>query len=191
MKSLLIFISLWLITYSGLGAQPFSPEIPCQEGINLLPMYGGVAKCAGQLKADEDFFAYCDEHFDDREEASEHYREIGWNYMYGGDLDTAMKRFNHAWLLDEDNAAVYCSFGWLLGKKGKAGEAVPFFEKAVTMEPDDADLLMFVAVGYNELYDSTMDETYHKRALELLNKGLLLEPDNASIQDVINEIGRK
>lgn len=190
MKSLLIIIPLWLIMYSGLDAQPLSPELPCQEGINLLPMYGGVVKCAGQLKADEDFFTYCDQHFEDREEASEHYREIGWSYMYDGDLDTAMKRFNQAWLLDEDNAAVYCSFGWLLGKKGNAGEAELFLQKAVKMNPDDADLLIFVAVGYNELYDSAKDEAYHKKALELLNKGLQLEPDNASIQDVIDEISK-
>lgn len=187
MKKLLItFLSL--LACCGIKAQLLLEEVPCLEGINLLPMYGEVIKCPQQIESDNKFLTFCDQNYDDRQEASEEYRQIGWDYMYKGDLDTAMKRYNQAWLLDKDNPSVYCSFGWLLGKKGETDKAVMFFERAIKMDPDDADFLMFVAVGYSELYDRTNDKTFLNKALELLNKGLELEPGNTSIHEVIKDI---
>ncbi|MDR0823569.1 MAG: hypothetical protein LBN74_00620 [Prevotella sp.] len=188
MKGLLIIGCICLFSCSGSKSQSLSNEVPCQEGINLLPMYGKVEKCPLQLKADSAFLAYCDQQFQSRTEAFDFHRETGWRYMNEGDLDTAMKRFNQAWLLDKDNPSVYCCFGWLLGKKNKNEEAVLFFEKAVSMKPADVEILKFAGLGYNELYKRSKNATYHKKALELLNKGLILSPENTSIKGVIKEI---
>ena len=35
--------------------------------------------------------------------SSERAAELGWKYCYEGDYSTAMKRFNQAWMFDNDN----------------------------------------------------------------------------------------
>ena len=79
----------------------------CPEKANLLPMYGRLKKCGEQLKIDKDFLSECDKYFKDRNEATRHHINKGWEYFYKDELDTAMMRFNQAWLLDSTNADIY------------------------------------------------------------------------------------
>ncbi len=186
MKKYFIFLVLLFLSLNML-AQPFRPDIPCQEGINLLPMYGNIEKCAQQLKADAEFLENIDREYSDRKTACVAQIELGWKYLHQGDYDTAMKRFNQAWLLDKKDPVVYSSFGWLLSKKGQYDEAAKFFEKSIEIGGGDDEVLTFTAAGYIDLYKKSNDKKYCKRAVELLYLGLKINPDNKFIQGYLKE----
>ncbi|MFV0537569.1 MAG: tetratricopeptide repeat protein [Dysgonomonas sp.] len=184
-KTLIFFVLFFLSLY--ISAQPFRPDVPCKDGLNLLPMYGNMEKCAQQLKLDSEFLSNCDREYSDRKTACEAHLEMGWKYMHQGDNDTAMKRFNQAWLLDKKNPVVYSSFGWALSKRGQNNNAVTFFEKSIEMGSDDDKVLALTASGYIEMYKKWDDKKYCKRAVELLHLGLKINPDNRSIQQYLKE----
>ena len=133
-------------------------------------MYGGVTKCTAQLKADENFLEQAALDFKSRQEASMSYLDDGWRLMKQDDYNTAMKRFNQAWLLDDKSPIVYLSFGVLMQKKGDANEAANFLEKATELAANNRDVLALISNSYSDLYNATKDKKYQKKATELTNK---------------------
>src|SRR5579871_2628650 len=107
----------------------------CPEKINLKPMYGGVQKCKEQIEADSAFLHESDKENKDRKVACVHQLELAWKYFYENNLETSMKRFNQAWLLDSANADIYWGFGDLLGKQHKYGESLKFFDRSISLNP--------------------------------------------------------
>lgn len=103
-------------------------EIECKEGINLLPMYGRVEKCKGQLESDNRFLSESDRNEPNRIKACVQMLDNGWYYLHQGDYDTAMKRTNQAWLLDSTNLIVYASFAVILELKGETSDAVKMLD---------------------------------------------------------------
>jgi len=97
MKTKNLFFILLCILCS---AQITSAERP----INELPMYGGQHD--PELKPNKFF--------------SKSLSDIGWKYYYEGDLDTAIKRFNQAWMFDRESVDAFWGFGLIMGRR--AGE---------------------------------------------------------------------
>lgn len=102
----------------------FAKKGDCPEGINLLPMYGGVKKCDEQLISDKEFLALVDRQEPDRQKSSQEMVKAGIYFLNRGDYDSAMKRMNQAWLLNNENIQVYAYFMLLLDVKGKTNEAI-------------------------------------------------------------------
>jgi hypothetical protein len=71
--------------------------------ISQIPMYDGRKFTPEQRNANERFINGSIDEFGSLETASEAYVEFDWSYYREGDLATAMKRFNQAWLLDDKN----------------------------------------------------------------------------------------
>ncbi len=153
----------------------------CKEGINLIPMYGNVPKCQEQLQADKEFFSFADSKFKDRKTAALSYIELGWNYFYKNDLETSMKRFNQAWLLDSLNAASYWGFGNLLGKKGEFEASIPFFEKSLNLNQNNAKVYESLATSYGQLFVKTSESNMLNKAIETLKKANRLDKRNPRI----------
>lgn len=126
--TLLIYTTIALLTTSCAHSQD------CVDGINKLPMYGGVKKCKEQLEFDRKFIAEEDKLLS-RKESTAHFVKRGWEYLYAKKPDTAMMRFNQAWLLDSLNADIYWGFADLLGMQGKFKESLPFFERSIKLNP--------------------------------------------------------
>jgi tetratricopeptide (TPR) repeat protein len=143
-KLILTLISLSFIACS--SAQE------CKEGNNLIPMYGNSTKCEQQLKADLEFFAFVDTKFNDRKTASLSYSSLGWDYFYKNDLETSMKRFNQAWLLDSLNSDVYWGFGNLLGRQNQLKASIPYFEKSLKLKPNNSKVYESLATSYGQLF---------------------------------------
>jgi tetratricopeptide (TPR) repeat protein len=55
----------------------------------------------------------------------------GWKAYYEGDLDTAMKRFNQAWMFDRENPEVYWGFGLVMGQRAFQGEPKKNLEESI------------------------------------------------------------
>ena len=172
---------LLLLTFTCLSFSGCSSAQDCKDGINLLPMYGNVVKCEQQLKADNDFFALVDTKFKDRKTASPSYTQLGWDYFYKNDLETSMKRFNQAWLLDSLNADVYWGFGNLLGRQNKLQASIPYFEKSLKLKPNNSKVYESLATSYGQLFVSNQKSETLDKAVEALKKANTLDKNNPRI----------
>lgn len=97
---------------------------------NLLPMYGYTEKTEDEKKADEEFTNEVTKKYGDRKKASQEIIKVADEFYQRGEIDTAMKRYNQAWLLDNNNPNAYIGFGDILKKQGYDKEAVEMYKKA-------------------------------------------------------------
>lgn len=151
----------------------------CPEGINLLPMYGQKEKCKEQLDSDKEFLTEIDKSFKSREEASKAYSTKGWDYFYQNDFETAMKRFNQAWLLDNKNYVAYWGFANIRGKQNQLEEAKDLFDIAKKFNPKDANFFISSSAAYGGLYNQKKDLDLLKSMVADLQKATQIDPSNA------------
>lgn len=145
----------------------------------VLPMFGNKPKTEAQQKKDERFLTSCDKSFLNRQEASSFFMERGWEYYNEGQVDTAMYRFNLAWLLNPNNVDPYWAFGLISASKGNNAESITYYEKALALEPKNSMLLSDMASSYLALYREKKKKKNLKKANQLLNEALTAEPQNA------------
>ena len=172
------FLELTFICFLAAGC---SAAQDCKEGINLLPMYGNVKKCEQQLAADREFIASIDSKYKDRKTAASEIVESGWYYFYKNELETSMKRFNQAWLLDSLNSEVYWGFGNLLGRKGSFKASIPYFKRSLKLKKDNPKVYESLSTSYGQLYVKTKDRKMLDKAVECLKKANSLDKNNPRI----------
>lgn len=109
---------------------------------NELPMYGG--------KHNPDV--------EENKEDSKGIAKLGWQYYYRGDLDTAIKRFNQAWMFDRQNVEAFWGFGVILGRRAEKEdsehnlkESIRFLEIARKKAPKNARILVDLAQSHTSL----------------------------------------
>lgn len=130
----------------------------CPEQINLLPMFGNSVKCPEQLAADLAFITEMSMEFQgDRKKAAQDRVARAWDYFNSNVEDTAMMRFNQAWLLDSLNADVYWGFGNLLGNNKRHQEALPLFKKSLRLNPVNPVVWASTGQAYGNSYMQTSD----------------------------------
>ena len=98
-----------------------------QQPDNTKPMYGEVPKSEQHKKIDDDFKKECLEYFGTIDNAVQAHIDFGWEYFCGNDLNTAMKRFNQAWLLNPEFPDSYFGFAALMEVQGNKSEAKRFY----------------------------------------------------------------
>ncbi|MCC9165627.1 tetratricopeptide repeat protein [Pontibacter harenae] len=157
----------------------FAQEQPAQPDPKVLPMFGKQAKTEQQQLQDERFLSSCDKSFANRQEASKFFLERGWEYYNEGQLDTAVYRFNLAWLLNPDNSDAYWAFGLVSNTQGKVEDAIGFFEKALVYTPNNSMLLSDVASSYLTLYNQKPKKKKLKKAASYAEKALSQDANNA------------
>ena len=81
--------------------------------------------------------------------------ELGWKYYDKGDYDTAIKRFNQAWMFDRNSPEAFWGFGVIMGIRATSedqeenlNESVKFLEKAHEILKNDPRLM--VDLAYSE-----------------------------------------
>jgi tetratricopeptide (TPR) repeat protein len=155
-------------------------EPDCPKGINMLPMYGHIKKCTKQLDSDNRFLRACDKQFKDRQEGAKFYVDRGWGYFYRNHFDTAMMRFNQAWLLDSLNADIYWGFGNIIGMRDKKfKESLVYFEKSLKLNPDNPRVWESASTSYGQLFFETKDIDLLNKSIEYLKTSIELDPNNA------------
>ena len=78
---------------------------------NTLPMYGGTEKSKEHKEIDEEFIEDCLKQFGSIDSSVNVQIDNAWRYFYHNDLETAMKRFNQAWLLNPEFPDSYFEIG--------------------------------------------------------------------------------
>jgi len=149
----------------------------CPEGINLLPMYGKVKKCSDQIQYDNEFIKTVDKVYKDRKQAAAHFVNRGWEYYYKGKPDTAMMRFNQAWLLDSLNADVYWGFGNLVGMQSKFKESLALFNRSLKLNPANAKVWESASNSYGQLFVQTQNVSFLNSCIEYLKTAIKLDPN--------------
>lgn len=169
-----ISVLLFLVILISCG-QPY-----CPPDINKQPQYGQVKKCPEQIEIDNSFLKECAINFENREIAAKYYVDRGWGYYYNSHFDSAMFRFNQAWLLDSLNADTYWGFGNLLGQRGEFKESLEFFEKSLVVNPNNSNVWLAASTSYGQVFFQTKDKNLLDKTIKYLKKSVSIDPQNVA-----------
>ena len=151
-----------------------------QINLNIVPLFGGRAKSLTQKALDEQFLKDCDVSFKDRSEACQFFCERGWEYLAEGELDTAMYRFNLAYLLNCHCSDTFWGMGVICFQREQLKDAVKLLNMGLEEDPKNAALLADLATLHVNLYKKNKSESDLNRALELLNTSIEKDSNNAT-----------
>lgn len=120
---------------------------------NEMPMYGGDHPSLVESEPPKTVKEKAD-----YKKWSREISQLGWEYFYKSDADTAIKRFNQAWLFDPTNPEVWWGFGVIMGKRGETEgqdklviEAIGYLTKALCLEEKNYRIMIDLAVAYMKL----------------------------------------
>ncbi|MDP8219042.1 MAG: hypothetical protein P9M03_09990 [Candidatus Theseobacter exili] len=84
--------------------------------------------------------------------------KLGWQYYYNGDLDTAIKRFNQAWMFDRGNLDAFWGFGLILGRRAdrentviNLKESIKYLEIALQKSDSNPRIMVDLALSETQL----------------------------------------
>ena len=111
-------------------------QLCAESQMNEIPMYGGQH----------------DPQVPENKEFSKGVTELGWEYFNKGDFNTAIKRFNQAWMFDRNNPEAFWGFGLIMGIRAmeenpeeNLNESIKFLEKANELSKNNPRLMIDLA----------------------------------------------
>jgi len=149
-----------------------------KENIRLLPKYGNKPKNEDQLSADSQLIKNYVKQEGTRLKASEVLIELGFNYLYQGDVKTAMYRFNQAWLLDPENENVYWGWGAVYFTFNDTSRALEQYDEGLNKNPENSNILTDKATIFMTKYHETQDKTSLSSAISLFSKSYSIDSLN-------------
>ena len=142
---------------------------------NEQPMYGNKPFTEEQKKLNDQVVSEVIKGAGSKQAALERTIKLAWQYFYEkNDPETAMKRFNQAWLIDPNNDEVFYGFGFLTSVQGKTAEAIPLYKKALELNPNHPMALANLARSYKD------------KAYDLYLKKRMGEPDQ-EVKTILGE----
>lgn len=102
---------------------------PRQRSINEIPEYGNQPKSAEMLQADQQFLNTVK---GKEQQAFDHMMAVGWSFFKRGNIGTAIKRFNQAWLIDSTRYESYWGFAAAEGRLNNLETSKHYYEKALS-----------------------------------------------------------
>ncbi len=148
--------------------------------VRLLPLFGEQAKTIQQIDFEITFLNDCDRQFPSRTEASRFFSTRGWEYLGESQLDTAVYRFNLAWLLDEKNADAYWGLGVISYQRDHLPEAIRLLNKGAAIADTNATLLSDLATLELQLFRTSKTTQALTDAQMHLLRAVSLQPDQAA-----------
>ena len=101
---------------------------PRQRSINEIPEYGNQPKSPEMLQADQQFLNTVK---GKEQQAFDHMMAVGWSFFKRGNIGTAIKRFNQAWLIDSTRYESYWGFAAAEGRLNNFETSKHYYEKAL------------------------------------------------------------
>ena len=143
------------------------------------PMYGNKPITEEQKKVNDKFVADIIKKKGSKQEAFEQSIKLAWHYFYeSNDPETAMRRFNQAWLIDPNDAEVFYGFGFLASVRGDGDKAIEFYKQALEINPNHPMSLANMARSYKDqaykLYLTKQKNEPEREVKGLLEKALIL-----------------
>jgi len=173
MKRLIFVVALLLVAAHLIHAQDLQP--------NEIPKYGGIKKTPEMVLMDEKFIDAMVQEFGSRDKAAADMIRLGFASLEKADWQTAMKRFNQAWLLSPDKPEVPWGFGAALSLEGKFEESEKYFQEAEALAQKNGRLrtdfgFLYQLWAFGGTTDKSQRETRLNRSIELFGKAAELEP---------------
>lgn len=167
-----LFIVLFLLFSLISNAQQPSLKSWQTEAKNnkrMLPEYGNLKKNTSEVESDQRFVNNFVESGKSKSEGAHEMIRLGFDYLYKGDLKTAMYRFNQAYLLNPKNSGIYWGYGAVYTALGAYDQARNEYTKGLKIDPKSAAILTDYGTTYLGEYYATVRSNY-KLATKHLNK---------------------
>ncbi len=149
-----LFIFSFLTTYAQLPTYK-TWQIEAKKDKRMKPEYGNLKKSEAEIETDKRFVAAILSSGKSKAEGAHEMIKIGFDYLYRGDLKTAMYRFNQAYLLNPKNSEIYWGFGAVYTALGAYKEARNEYADGLNLNPSSAPILTDYATTYlGEYYDT-------------------------------------
>ncbi len=161
MRHLFIFILL-CSSLSSL-AQEYSLKSwqnEARKNKEMQPEYGNLKKNTEEIKADNIFVNNIVESGKSKSEGASEMIRIGFDYLYKGDLKTAMLRFNQAYLLHPKNSQIYWGYGAVYKTLGAYDLARAEYDKGLVINPTSTPILTDYGTTHLGDYYATIRSDY-------------------------------
>jgi Tfp pilus assembly protein PilF len=147
----------------------------------LQPLFGGASAAQAQLLVGPTVLADVDRSFASRPEASKFFSKKGYEYLNENQPDTAVVRFNLAWVLDPANPEPYQGLAVVLSRRpDTTPEAVQqLVLRGLAVAPTNAPLLTDAANTMLGRYEQAKKKKDLTQANEYVQRALLADPNNA------------
>jgi tetratricopeptide (TPR) repeat protein len=113
-----------------------------------------------------------------------HYH-LGYAFGQMGDIESEIAHYEVAVSLGyTHDEQLFFNLGMAYGELERFNKAVDAFEKVLALTPDSMDALIELSIIYRELGDVNKEQ-------RILNRRLKMEPDNKSIKNRLNKLGKE
>jgi tetratricopeptide (TPR) repeat protein len=116
--------------------------------------------------------------FASREEASTFFAQKGFEYLTEHQPDTAVYRFNLAWLLNPTNVEVYRGLGVIASTQPTPDAAIALLNKGLALAPTNAQLIADLGTSYLNRYALTKKKKDLSTGVELLQRATAADARN-------------
>lgn len=173
-----LFIVLFLLSsLVSLAQQPSFKawQAEAKKDKKMLPEFGNLKKTAKEVAADEQFVTSIVSAGESKSAGASQMVRIGFDYLYRGDLKTAMYRFNQAYILNPKNSGIYWGYGAVYSALGAYDEARSEYMQGLQLEPESAPILTDYATTYLGEYYDTVRSNYKsaQKSLTMAKEKLL------------------
>jgi tetratricopeptide (TPR) repeat protein len=179
MKKLLL---LFLFTFNlGAFAQDISYDqwqTEAQTNIRLWPKFNNAEKNAEQKAADQRLIDDYVKQEGSRVKASELLVNLGFDYLYKGNIKTAMYRFNQAWLLNPENENAFWGFGAVYLSFGDIEKALAQYDEGLSINPKSSNLHTDKGTAYMYKFQQEQNMKDMDTAIDWLLKSYAIDKTN-------------
>lgn len=181
-----LYVALGLLTLFTLPAQAqrktkikAKGEVAASAANRLQPLFGGISAAQAETLVGTAFLANVERSFASKAEASRFFSTKAYEYLAEGKPDTAVYRFNLAWLLDPKNADVYRGLGVITSQNPTPDESISLLNQGLALAPNDALMLSDLGSIYLIRYEQTKKKKDLTTAYDYLQKAVAADPRNA------------
>lgn len=154
------------------------PVVPGRPA-RLQPLFGGLTPAqATQLIGEAQLKAIAAS-FTNKDEASTFFTTKGYEYLRENQPDTAMVRFNMAWLLNPQNAEAYRGLGIIASSQPTPDAAIGLLTKGLALSPSSAALMGDLGASHLIRYSQTKKKKDLTTGMELLQRSTVADPNSA------------
>ena len=166
---------------AGKGPQN-TPPAAAAGPVRLQPLYGGLTAAQAQQLVGATVLADVDRSFASRPEASKFFSTKGYEYLQENQPDTAVVRFNLAWVLDPQNPDPYRGLAVVLSRRpATTPEAVEkLLLRGLAVAPTNSLLLADAANTALGRYEQTKKKKELTQAGDYTTRALLADSANAN-----------
>lgn len=179
---LLLGAALGLPAHAQKGKKDSKAALPPSGPQRLQPLYGGLTAAQAQQAVGTTVLADVDRSFASRPEASKFFSNKGFEYLNENQPDTAIVRFNLAWVLDPKNPEPYRGLAVLLSRRPDASpEAVQALVlQGLAVAPTNPLLLTDAANTALGRYETGKKKKDLQQASDYVQRALLADSTNAN-----------